>query len=233
MLIIHGGFWQAEWDRMHARPMAAALADAGYLVGSVEYRRIGSPGGGGWPGTFDDVAAAIDELPEMITAVAPDPLHLQGVVLVGHSAGGHLALWAAADIDCRPISRGTARTVRASAASSRSHPWPRWPGQTARRSAKAQLPTGRWRSQRAPDRYSMVDPSALAPVRRSASWSCTVPKIRSPGGAQPPVRRACRRRRRRHHVVELGGIEHYGLIDPLSPAWPAVLDAVRAVPSSR
>ena len=77
MIIIHGGFWLAEWDRMHARPMAAALADAGYVVGSVEYRRIGSPGGGGWPGTFDDIAAAIDELPEMITTLAPNPLHSQ------------------------------------------------------------------------------------------------------------------------------------------------------------
>jgi acetyl esterase/lipase len=57
VLLLHGGFWRHEWDRVHLRPMAAALAASGYVVATPEYRRTGAPGGG-WPGTFDDVRAA-------------------------------------------------------------------------------------------------------------------------------------------------------------------------------
>jgi len=56
VIFIHGGFWMAEWDRAHAAPLAAGLAADGYPVASLEFRRVGMPGGG-WPGTFDDVAA--------------------------------------------------------------------------------------------------------------------------------------------------------------------------------
>lgn len=87
VVIIHGGCWSNAFDRDHALPMVAALNAAGFNVWLPEYRRVGDPGGG-WPGTFDDIRAAI--------AYA----HKHGGAppwLVGHSAGGHLALWAAAD----------------------------------------------------------------------------------------------------------------------------------------
>ncbi|SEQ92227.1 alpha/beta hydrolase family protein [Streptomyces radiopugnans] len=82
--VLHGGFWREAYDRVHLSPLAAALAGGyGLRVALVEYRRVG--GGGGWPGTFEDVGAALE--------------HLRAAgevrVLAGHSAGGHLALWAA------------------------------------------------------------------------------------------------------------------------------------------
>jgi len=87
VVLIHGGYWRARYrlDLMHA--LAADLVRRGYRVWNIEYRRVGTPGGG-WPGTFQDVAAALDALAEHTPAAS--------VVLVGHSAGGHLALWAAA-----------------------------------------------------------------------------------------------------------------------------------------
>ena len=91
VVLIHGGFWRAQYGLDLMVPLAEDLADAGYAVWNIEYRRVGQPGGG-WPGTLDDVAAAVDEL----TAVtATHPLDLDRVAIVGHSAGGHLALWAA------------------------------------------------------------------------------------------------------------------------------------------
>ncbi len=57
VIFVHGGFWQAAYDRAHAGPLAADLAARGYPVACPEYRRVGQPGGG-WPGTLDDVAAA-------------------------------------------------------------------------------------------------------------------------------------------------------------------------------
>src|SRR5262249_47030178 len=96
ILFLHGGFWRAEYGREHTRPLAEALADAGWAVCAPEYRRSGQPGGG-WPGTFEDVVAAVDRLPGLIGketggVVGAGPAD---VVLAGHSAGGHLALWAA------------------------------------------------------------------------------------------------------------------------------------------
>lgn len=89
VVVIHGGFWREMYDRGHTAPQCAALAERGYVVAAIEYRRIG--GGGGWPTTFTDLATGLDALPELLGDLV-DP---ERVVLMGHSAGGHLALWAA------------------------------------------------------------------------------------------------------------------------------------------
>ncbi|KOG30685.1 alpha/beta hydrolase [Streptomyces resistomycificus] len=101
IVVLHGGAWRAPYDRRHISPFADHLARRGYAVASVEYRRgdegagSGEPVAGRWPDTFDDVAAALDALPALVRAALPqaDPRRM---VVTGHSAGGHLALWAAA-----------------------------------------------------------------------------------------------------------------------------------------
>lgn len=92
LVLIHGGCWRAEYDITHIAPLATALAGEGWAVWAIEYRRVGSPGGG-WPGTFLDVGAAIDHLRTLAVAHSLD---LSRIITVGHSAGGHLALWSAA-----------------------------------------------------------------------------------------------------------------------------------------
>lgn len=91
IVLVHGGSWEQETDLSIVRPMARDLRREGYLVWNVEYRRLGEQGGG-WPGTFDDVGAAIDHLGPIGEdhPVTPDRL-----LVVGHSAGGTIALWAA------------------------------------------------------------------------------------------------------------------------------------------
>lgn len=93
VVLIHGGCWRADLPGLELMDyMAANLRDRGYAVWNIEYRRIGHPGGG-YPGTFQDVAAGLDHL----RSLAPQyGLDLRRVVVSGHSAGGHLALWAAA-----------------------------------------------------------------------------------------------------------------------------------------
>jgi acetyl esterase/lipase len=87
-VVLHGGFWRERYDRTLMEPLCTDLAESGWAAWNLEYRRVG--GGGGWPATFDDVAAGLDHL-----AAVAAPLDLARVVTIGHSAGGHLALWAA------------------------------------------------------------------------------------------------------------------------------------------
>jgi acetyl esterase/lipase len=104
VVVLHGGAWRAPYDRRHVTPFADFLARRGLAVANVEYRRgrdipqqrgETGPVAGRWPETFDDVAAALDALPDLARKALPqaDPGR---VVVTGHSAGGHLALWAAA-----------------------------------------------------------------------------------------------------------------------------------------
>lgn len=88
VVVLHGGFWRAEYGLDLGRPLAADLTGRGWVTLNVEYRRVGD--GGGVPETLDDVAAAIDLL-----ARTDLGLDLTTVVTLGHSAGGHLAAWAA------------------------------------------------------------------------------------------------------------------------------------------
>ncbi|MFB7515415.1 alpha/beta hydrolase [Streptomyces sp. NPDC056144] len=103
VVVLHGGAWRAPYDRRHITPFADFLARRGFAVANVEYRRgsdIPHQGGtapvaGRWPETFDDVAAALDAVPDLAAAHLPRA-DTARMVLTGHSAGGHLALWAAA-----------------------------------------------------------------------------------------------------------------------------------------
>jgi len=91
-IIIHGGCFKAAYATAdYAAPIGDALKDQGIASWNIEYRRLGDPGGG-WPGTYRDVGRAVDYLR---TLAKPYNLDLSRVVLVGHSAGGHLAMWAA------------------------------------------------------------------------------------------------------------------------------------------
>jgi acetyl esterase/lipase len=90
VVVVHGGFWRAAYDLSLGRPLAASLVEEGWAVWNLEYRRVGN--GGGCPETFDDVAAGIDRLADL---AGDSGLDLTAVVTLGHSAGGHLAVWAA------------------------------------------------------------------------------------------------------------------------------------------
>lgn len=92
-IVLHGGCWLASFaDLGLTSPLCAALTRAGFATWNVEFRRVDSPGGG-WSGTLLDVANAVDHIREL---AARFPLDLERVVMVGNSAGGQLALWAAA-----------------------------------------------------------------------------------------------------------------------------------------
>ena len=89
VVVLHGGYWQPPYTRLIMRPLCLDLVRRGHAALNVEYRRLGREGGG-WPQTFEDVAAAIDHLGQLDDGA----LDLGRVTMLGHSAGGQLALWA-------------------------------------------------------------------------------------------------------------------------------------------
>src|SRR5262245_23626012 len=91
VIVIHGGFWRAKYDLEYISPVCDDLTLAGVATWNLEYRRLGSPGGG-WTGTFDDMTAGRDHLHSIAIQFGLD---LNRVIALGHSAGGHLAMWLA------------------------------------------------------------------------------------------------------------------------------------------
>lgn len=221
VVLVHGGFWRVAYDRAHTAPLADALARAGFAVAVPEYRRVGSPGGG-WPGTFDDISILTESL-HMITAARG--IRIKRTVLVGHSAGGHLALWAAArhrlpvGSTWRTEWRPDAVVSLAGCSSlALSDIWDLGLGATAT------LLGGNVDA--VPERYALADPGALLPLG--------VPVTLLHGSDDPIVPAAMSREYAALaermgdpvRLVELPDMEHFGLIDPLSTAWPYLLDAL-------
>ncbi|GIH94849.1 alpha/beta hydrolase [Planobispora siamensis] len=201
VILVHGGFWRAEYDRLHVRPMADALAAGGYTVCSVEYRRIGHEGGG-HPGTFDDIAAAVAAV--LAEAPARGP-----VVLAGHSAGGHLALR-------HGCPGGIAGVVALAALSDvgRTH------AEGLGGGAAAALVGGR--TELLPEVDTMRLPwrgdGALVLVHGAKDRVVPVEMSRDYAARNPAAK-----------LVELPDVGHFKLIDPLSRAWPAVRAAIDEV----
>jgi acetyl esterase/lipase len=195
-VVVHGGFWRPEYDRTHTGPMAAALAALGHPVAQLEYRRTG------YPDPLDDVAAGLRALPELTASLAVPP---GPPVLIGHSAGGHLVLWAAA-------TGVPAAGVLALA-----------PVADLVEAYRLDLDGGAVAAllgggpQDVPERYAAADPSALPPP------PCPVVIMHGAADAQVPIaigRRYAARSGAR--LVELPDTEHFGVIDPEWPAWPDV-----------
>ncbi|MCI4063334.1 prolyl oligopeptidase family serine peptidase [Micromonospora sp. R77] len=217
VIVVHGGFWRAEYDRSHTGPMAAALAALGHPVAQVEYRRTGQPGGG-WPGTLTDVLAGVAALPGLAAAALPGRVSAAPPILVGHSAGGHLALYAAAQA---PATVGGVLALAPVADLAEAYRLDLDGGAVA-----ALLGGG---PAEVPDRYAATDPSALVPIRvRTVVVHGTLDR-QVPIAMSRSWVAAARAAGSQATLVELPESEHFGLIAPGSSAWPTVLDALRSL----
>ncbi len=228
ILFLHGGFWRAEYGREHTRPLAEALAAAGFVVCAPEYRRSGQRGGG-WPGTFDDVAAAVDRLPMLVAKATGGLVDPAAMVLAGHSAGGHLALWAAARHRLPAgatwrVEQGARRYgIVALAAVSELVECQRL--RLGGRAADALMGGS---PRRYSERYALADPVELLPAGVGARLLHGTADDLVPSSMS--VDYAGRARVAGDDAVECVLLEragHFDVIDPLSAAWPAVLAAFR------
>jgi acetyl esterase/lipase len=223
MVLVHGGFWRPAYDRQHLGPMASALAAAGYVVAVPEYRRAGMAEEG-WTGTFSDIAAALDQVGAIAAAHGADTSR---VTWAGHSAGGHLVLWAAArpGLPAGSAWRGSlgpspATHVVALAGCSSLRLCAEWNlGAGAVRLLMGGGPGD------VPERYAVADPAALpAPP-------IPVTLIHGADDDTVPVRMS--QLFTADRLVEIPGAGHFDLIDPQSRAWPSVFSALAGTESGQ
>lgn len=223
-VVIHGGCWLAEYDLAYMSALAAALAEDGVATWSIEYRRVGDPGGG-WPGTFADVAAAADHLRELADE---HHLDLDRVLAVGHSAGGHLALWLAGRhrLGAEDDLCGTAPLPLVGAVALAGIPdLAAYAAPTGCGSAVAPLLGGE--PSEVPERLRRASPIELAPLG--------VPQILIIGGLDTIVPREQADRYEavagdggdRVVIREIPEAGHFELVVPEGDAWSTVRDAVR------
>jgi acetyl esterase/lipase len=224
-ILIHGGCWETPWGLDQLRSLAAALTREGFATWNLEYRRLGDPGGG-WPGTLLDVRRGADRLRSVAAA---HPLDLGRVVAIGHSAGGHLALWLAARHKLEPGSalwnadplplRGVVSLA----------------GITDLRAAAAKRVCGDAVSrlldgppQRRTDRLAQSSPIELRPLGVPQWLVCGALDSLVPNDLAQAYVAAAKKAGDPVELTVVEGVGHFELVDPASTAWAPVLRAVRA-----
>jgi acetyl esterase/lipase len=212
VVVVHGGFWRARYDASLGDPLARDLAARGWTAWNIEYRRVGN--GGGWPTTFDDVAAAVDLLASL-------DVDTSRVVAVGHSAGGHLATWLAGRPDARvPVTGVVAQAGVLD----------------LRAAARERLGNGAVEDfmggtpDELPDRYAAADPMRQLPI--DAPVVC----VHAPADDEVPITQseayvaAATAAGTDARLVRATG-DHYTLIDPSSADWHLAVAAIEELTS--
>lgn len=234
VILIHGGYWRASYGLDLMDGLGDDLARRGIASWNIEYRRIGDPDGG-WPGTLIDVARATDRLADL---GATHGLDLSRALAVGHSAGGHLALWLAAR---RRLARGAlgadegvarltgpsalplAGVVSLAGVADLADGWRR----NLSRGAVAELLGGG--PDQVPDRYAVADPMRSLPLGIPQSVVHGERDDIVPLAISRDYAAAARRAGDTVRLRVLPDADHFDVIDARSPAWAAILEEIRVL----
>lgn len=205
---IHGGFWRAKYGLAHAGHLCAALTAQGLVTANLEYRRVGNEGGG-WPGTFADIRSAYQFL---LQTAGKYSLDTSRVLVMGHSAGGQLALCLAAD------EPSVSRTISLAGVVDLRHAY------ELHVSNDAVVEFLRGKPSEVPDHYREADPMQLS-IPKARQWLIhgsaddTVPP---PFSRDYVIAKQKRTPTENVHLLEIAGADHLDLIDPRSAAWKQV-----------
>jgi acetyl esterase/lipase len=208
---IHGGFWRAKYDLAHAGHLCAALTAKGLATWNIEYRRVGNPGGG-WPGTFEDVRNAYRFIPQIAKKYGLDA---DKVLVMGHSAGGELALCLAAH------DPSVKRVVSLAGVVDLQQAWELHLSNDAVVEFLGGTP------KTVPEHYHEADPMQLSVDRATVQWLIhgagddVVPSNFSRNYAEQKKSRS-----EDVHYLEISTAGHFDLIDPRASAWTKVQDTV-------
>ncbi len=226
VVLIHGGFWRDGFFLDLMDPLIPSLLERGFAVWNIEYRRVGA--GGGYPETFDDVADAVDHLARLPEDLA-DGLDLERVAVVGHSAGGHLAAWAAGRPALAEGTVGAEPVVRPVLAVSQAGVLDlvgcadQGVGGGACTDLVGAAPADD------PGRYAVTSPTEMVPfdavvVAVHGELDRIVPTSQSVTFVDRATAQGMDAR-----YVPIPGADHFSNLDPRHPAWAAVLDALNSL----
>lgn len=208
---IHGGFWRAKYDLAHAGHLCAALTARGLATWNIEYRRVGDPGGG-WPGTFEDIRSAYRFLPQLAKRCNADSTK---ALVMGHSAGGQLALCLAAHEPSVKNVISLAGVVDLQQAFA------------LHLSDNAVVAFLGGTPKEVPEHYHEADPMQLSISHSTTQWLIhgaaddVVPSYFSRTYAEQKKNKT-----EDVHYLEISTAGHFELIDPHSTAWPKVESTV-------
>jgi acetyl esterase/lipase len=210
-IVIHGGYWRARYDLTEVGHLCEAVTRQGLATWSLEYRRIGNPGGG-WPGTLDDVRTGGAHLEKI---AAERSLDLKRVVAMGHSAGGHLVLWLAKQnaIALRGI-------VALAPVADLRRAWELKLSDTVVANLLGGSP------QDLSDRYRSASPIELVPLGVAQRVLHGTHDDVVPLEISRRYVAAAKKSGDDSKLIEVAGAGHFELIDPQSSAWPVVKEAV-------
>lgn len=227
VIVVHGGCWLSHYNLEYMSHISAALTEAGYATWNLEFRRVGDVGGG-WPGTFLDVARGTDYVRELAKKY---PINQKQVVIMGHSAGGHLALWLAGRKSLSPKSELYSRkplkvkgvVSLAGITDLETYAADKGSCNEAVPKLLGGMPT------EIPARYAQASPMGLLPLK--------VPQRLVQGALDPivPVTQAenytslAKSKGDDTEVILLPNAGHFDLVAPQSTAWDKVVEAVQSV----
>lgn len=235
VILVHGGFWRAKFDLTHIEPLAEAIVNEGFAVWNIEYNRVGHDAGA-WPGTITDCALATDYVYELMNQF---PLDANRVIAMGHSAGGHLALWLG--------SRN--RLPENSPLRTSDQPFPLkgiialapvthlemmysihyWEEKLFNSDDNPTMALLGGRPERFKERYEQASPFHLLPidvptVLLHGKLDTNVPHYLSKLYEQEANRQGAN-----VQLKSFPTLEHFALIHPYSEAWPTLLDALKTL----
>ena len=223
-VVVHGGYWGYAYDSSLGAPLARDLAEHGVAAWNIEYRRLGI--GGGWPGTFVDVADAMDALASKANPAAGGRLDLGNVVVVGHSAGGHLAGWLAGRHTLKTGEVGASPRITPVGYVSQAGvldlvtAYQQNLGGDAVRDLMGGSPTQQ------PKRYAVGSPYALLPMGVPGTLVHGLTDTIVPISQSDRFAAQAKKTGDEVTEVRLPGVDHFMLIDPSTPAWAACRKAV-------
>lgn len=228
VVTIHGGFWQSKYGLEENTPLDEDLTRRGYATWNIEYRRVGEDGGG-WSGTLRDVIDAVNHLIQLQERFQLD---LSRVVILGHSAGGHLALWLASRYNKKTDGIGNTLLIPIRSVISLAGVLDlkkMWEIHEERGMSSPVASFIGGSPQEVPERYRLASPIELLPLNVEQILIHGELDRHVPVDLSIEYHCKAIEQGDKVRLVVLPEVEHFMVIDPSSSAWESVIDSLETL----